>query len=284
MKAYLPIVLVLLLTACEVINPEEDIAAYIYIESFEVETSNKQGSNSSKITDAWVWVGNDNLGVYPLPAHIPILKSGEQEIHIEAGIKQNGISASRVNYPFYTLHKETITLNQLETDTIFPVITYIVDQIPFIVDFEGVGINLEITSDSINQNIQKENTPIENRNTLGYQYGKVILEGNEDLVFECTTPELTLPVDKPVYLEMDYKCNNTLVVGLYANSPTQVDKEAIIYLNPKEDWNKLYLSLSNYIVSYNNANNYKVFFGMFKDADTTQSKFCLDNVKILYEE
>lgn len=284
MKLYLPIVFALLFTACELINPEEDTPSYIYIDSFEVETSNLQGSHSSKITDAWVWVDNENLGVYPLPAYIPVLKSGVQDIHIEAGIKQNGISASRINYPFYTPYSKAITLSPLKTDTISPLVTYSIDEMPFMIDFEGIGINLEITSDSLNQQIEKENTLTENRDILGYRYGKVVLEGNDDQVFECTTPELNIPTDRPVYLEMDYKCNNTLVVGLYANSTTQVDKEAIIYLNPKEEWNKLYLSLSNYIVSYNNVNNYKVFFGMFKEADTTQSEFCLDNVKILYSE
>ena len=35
MKAYLPIILVLLFTACEIINPEEDIPSFISIDEFE---------------------------------------------------------------------------------------------------------------------------------------------------------------------------------------------------------------------------------------------------------
>ncbi|MBC8464495.1 MAG: hypothetical protein H8D62_02335 [Bacteroidetes bacterium] len=282
MKRYLPFILVLLFASCDIINPAEDTPAFIYIEDFTIATTSSQGSHSSKITDAWVWVGSENQGVYPLPAHIPVLQSGTQTIFIEAGIKTNGISASRESYPFYTTHEQEIDLNPNETDTVRPDISYTVNEIPFIEDFEK-GNALHIFSDSINHSIDNEFTDtLENQ--MGNYFGKIAIDGDAYEVFECGTDDLNLPTDKPVYLEMDYKCNTTMVVGLYANNNSQVEKNAIIYLNPKTQWNKTYIFLSEYLVSYNNANSYKLFFGMIRDTSQTQSEMYLDNIKIVYEE
>ena len=97
MRLSLLITSLLFLLSCEVINTEEDIPSIISIESIEVD-----GNHSSNITDAWVYIDNEFQGVFPLPANFPVLKTGELEIIIEAGIKKNGISSSRENYPFFT--------------------------------------------------------------------------------------------------------------------------------------------------------------------------------------
>ena len=97
MRFILFLTTLLFLFSCEVINTEEDIPSTITIESIEVD-----GNHTSKITDAWVYIDNEFQGVFPLPANFPVLKTGELEIIIEAGIKKNGISSSRENYPFFT--------------------------------------------------------------------------------------------------------------------------------------------------------------------------------------
>ena len=61
---------------------------------------------------------------------------------------------------------------------------------------------------------------------------------------------------------MDYKCNSTIIVGIYANGTTSTKKNAIIYLNTKEDWNKIYLSLSEVIANYREAISYRLFFAI----------------------
>ena len=97
MRFSLFFIILLFLFSCEVINNEEDIPSIITIESIELD-----GNHSSKITDAWVYIDNEFKGVFPLPANFPVLNTGELEIIIEAGIKKNGISSSRENYPFFT--------------------------------------------------------------------------------------------------------------------------------------------------------------------------------------
>ena len=68
-----------------------------YIKINDIELNN---SSTDKITDAWVYIENQLQGVYELPAKFPVLETGVKEIRIKAGIKNNGISSSRVFYPF----------------------------------------------------------------------------------------------------------------------------------------------------------------------------------------
>ena len=269
--------LLLILCGCEIINTDESIASIIEIEAISVD-----GDHTKNITDAWVYVNNEFQGVYPLPTSFPTLNTGNQTILIEAGIKKNGISSSRVSYPYLSSYTIDAELNPNETTTINPTVSYSVNSFPYVEDFEGIGTVLEVITDSLNHSLE----PIyDNSNpAFGNKHIKSVISGEANEIFECTTADINLPTDKQVYLELDYKCNSTLVVGIYANMTSQVNKSAVIYLNEKEDWNKIYLSLSEIISSYSNAQSFKLFFGMSRDTSQVQNEMYLDNIRIVHEE
>ena len=98
MKKYSILFLIICIVSCNKDNNE--VPCYISIDDIQVnEYANSAGTN---VTDAWVYI-NDNLqGVYELPARFPVLAQGKQKLRIRAGIKDNGIAATRVAYPFYS--------------------------------------------------------------------------------------------------------------------------------------------------------------------------------------
>ena len=57
---------------------------------------------STNITDAWVTMDGQALGVFELPCTIPILSDGLHTFTIYPGIKVNGIAGNRIKYPFYS--------------------------------------------------------------------------------------------------------------------------------------------------------------------------------------
>ncbi|MEZ4984834.1 MAG: hypothetical protein R2795_07325 [Saprospiraceae bacterium] len=85
---------------CDFINPEEGIPSYLFIEEFTLTTGPAQGSNSHKITEAWVFVDDIFLGVYDLPATVPVLETGSHTVRVEAGIRDNGLGDFPNIYPF----------------------------------------------------------------------------------------------------------------------------------------------------------------------------------------
>ena len=268
---------VLFLYSCEVINTEEDNPSIITIESIEVD-----GNHTSKITDAWVYVDNEFQGVYPLPTSFPVFKTGQQEIIIEAGIKKNGISSSRENYHYFTSFEVKTELFEKQNTSFSPKVSYSLSSFPYIENFEGVGTSLSVVSDSSNHTIEKIYNS--SNNNYGNYYAKSVISGEYGELFECNTPNFDLPKDQVVYLEMDYKCNVPIIVGIYANGSSEIDKNTIIYLSEKQEWNKIYISLTEIIYNYNDANDYKLFFAIPRDTTVAQNEMYLDNIRLLYEE
>jgi len=277
MKPIFTLLILSCLFSCEVFNVDEDIPSMITIESIEVE-----GNYTSKISDAWIYIDNEFQGVFPLPANFPILKTGQQDIIVEGGIKKNGISSSRVNYPYFTSFEISAELLENQNLTLNPKVNYSFNNFPYDEDFEGVGTSLSVISDSTSHTLEKiyDSSNI----NFGNYYAKSVISGEFGELFECNTPDFDLPKNQEVYLEMDYKCNSLIVVGIYANGSSAIDKNTIIYLNQKDDWNKIYISLTEIIANYSDALDYKLFFAMPRDTSFAQNEMFLDNIKLVYEE
>ena len=76
----------------------------VIISSFDLVTTADQGTSSNNINEVWVYTETDVLGVFPLPASIPYITDPNVDVSnlvIQAGIRVNGISATRKPYPFY---------------------------------------------------------------------------------------------------------------------------------------------------------------------------------------
>jgi hypothetical protein len=166
--------------------------------------------------------------------------------------------------------------------TLTPKVNYSFNNFPYNEDFEGVGTSLTVISDSTNHTIEKIYDS--SNNNFGNYYAKSVISGDIGELFECNTSDFDLPKNQEVYLEMDYKCNSSIVVGMYANGSSTVNKNTIIYLNKKDDWNKIYISLTEIIANFSDALDYKLFFAIPRDTSLTQNEMFLDNIKLVYEE
>ena len=250
---------------------KDAIPAYLIIEDITLNETN----TTSNITDAWVYVNDQLQGVYELPAKFPVLESETKTLRIKAGIKANGIASSRIAYPFYASYFEDIAFTPNETKIITPTVNYLDSINFFLEDFEGVGVNLETTT--ISDTTLLELVDEDNN------YGGGVL--NDSLfTFEIATDELKdLPqAGAPVFLELDYKSNTQFLVGVYINYPQSVVQKDLLWINPKEDWNKIYVNLTSTISEGINASSFKVFIGMRRDFELEKNELYFDNLKVVY--
>ena len=58
------------------------------------------------------------------------------------------------------------------------------------------------------------------------------------------TPAYGIGENENVFLELDYKCNQPFDIWLRANQSPNFLSSYIVTLAPKEDWNKIYINLS----------------------------------------
>ena len=91
------------LFSCDKNTDIQEIPSYINVSKVNLLTSSDQGSNTHKITDVWVYVNDQFRGTFEIPATIPLLHKDSNNIRLFAGIKDNGISSTRVRYHFINL-------------------------------------------------------------------------------------------------------------------------------------------------------------------------------------
>ena len=268
-KFLIPLIIYLFLSSCDNENINE-VPIYIKIDSILLEENTSQN-----ISDVWIYIDDILQGVYELPIEIPLLVEGKHKLRIKAGIRENGISATRIPFPFYTsyiIEEQNFTVE--ENITLNPVFNYI-DNITVIKEnFEGIGVNLESTLIS--------DTTINLINAPNNNYGEGIL--NDSLItFEVATDEFNIDQLGPVFLELDYKSNTQFLVGIYANFPQSlVLQKDIIWITPKDEWNKIYINLTSTIQESNQAESFKVFIGMKRDFTKDTNWVNLDNITIIY--
>jgi hypothetical protein len=270
------------LTACDVINPTEPIPSYLSIDKFNVSTDYAtQGSNSEAISDVWVFVNDNLVGGYELPARIPILNQGAVNLKLKAGIKNSGAANLRREYPFYTLYENTSL--ELFADSVIhvePTIGYYQAlTFPFKEDFEGSSYG--ISADAASTPLFVTNTSnecIEGNGTL-----KMSVTDNE--VFRATTSNVfILPKGgAEVYLEMDYIGTGYIEVRMIANQISGAPIESsVIVLYPSTVKKKIYLDVGPIVSSETTAPSFRLVFMAYNQSGQTSSVNYIDNLKLIH--
>jgi hypothetical protein len=272
LKRIMILILVIFIFSCSKEN--NNLPSYVKIDQVNLLSSPNFGENTENITDVWFYVDDNLQGVYEIPVQFPILNDGIQNIRIKAGVKANGIASTRTQYPFYNSYVDTIELNQNQSISISPDFTYNDSYQAIIEDFESAGTIIDSTLNS-----EIDFSIISNNQN---HYALVKLD-TPNINFEASTQNLILPQQgAPVYLEIDYKCSAEFLVGMYVNYPQSVEIKDLIWVTSKQDWNKIYINLTQAVSESIGALSFKVFINMRRNDPSISEEMSLDNVKILY--
>lgn len=278
----------MLLSSCRKFEGEQTIPAYLRIDTITKHTDYfTYGSSTHNITDAWVYVNDQLIGAFELPATFPVLATGMNKVEIRPGIKLNGISATRVNYPFYKPYivsdfgfvEDSVSLLSPTTDYIETT------KIPWLEDFENVSITLEKTNQSDTSIVKTQ--PINNPDALLSEFsahsGLIHLTGNNSRFEVATGESFALPGQgNPVFLEIDYKCDKPFRVGLFVDENATITSYPLLIVNKSAIWNKIYINLAPTISQFGNAARYKLFFSGSLDDTDEEAKFFFDNIKLVH--
>jgi hypothetical protein len=275
-------ILFIVSTSCEKFSGDQTIPAYLKIDSIYLTTDyNTQGTSSQRITDAWVYVDDEFLGAFELPAKIPVLKSGKHLLKVWPGIKKNGIASTRVSYEFYNPVSKNLSFGIDSITNIGVIKTTYQTTASFLwkEDFEDAALSLDTTGRST-AIIQR--TPSGSPNTFEGNHSAIALMDSIHDFFECQThSEYTIPAS-PVYLEMNFNTSNTLGVGVFTYGSTILYQTPIITLNPTNgNWKKIYIDLTTTLNAYSGMKTFRVYFNTFKDKGLDHSTILLDNFKLV---
>ena len=302
--------LALAATSCNKFEGLQTVPSYIHIESIEVDSLTDYfvyGANTSKITDAWVYVDDNPIGCYELPSTFPILKKGPHKVSIYGGIKVDGRSPARDDYPFYMprVYKD---LNLVEDSIInlSPVLNYY----PI-----GEGINVAWMEDFENTNSLQpyggsDTSMVRFSGSGAWHSANSFFSGKVELPPD-TMDFTVMTADQfdfykgtnGVYcmLEMDYNCNDTFFVGVQYFKNYQLEMMPLVKVTPTDKqhdrpqrWNKIYINIGP-MMNNNVTSNY---FKLYLTSDLTTDQdilyghvyhpinepryYYFDNLKLLY--
>jgi len=282
---YSLVVTLLTLTSCT----EDITTSWLKIDSINLTTNTTtEGENSHNITDAWVFMDNQPLGVWEIPCEIPVLAEGKHSFTVYPGIKSNGINASRVQYPFYKSDEFDLTLVEGETVSYTPTVSYKSNKIiTGREDFEDTGIIL-------NPNIELDTSKIKIISITdfpeivkyGNNCGQMTLSQNDTIIQVFTNLNLELEKGE-TFMEIDYLNTNSFAIALNSVSASSgnSNNDPFIMIPAQDDadlkWKKIYLNLTTYITSVDQAIGFDFYIVAALDANKTNTNVYLDNIKIV---
>lgn len=269
-----------LLISCKKYAPAPD-AFFLKVNSIHVSTNSKQGSGSHKIVDLHLYVNGFFQGAYPVGSAMPIVSDNKQvKIEIVPGIKNNGISDTRV---FWRIYKEVRIDTLVESGkTIERPLTFVYKESANFPWIEGFESNT-VSGYSIEKSPESQVRPriLQTENSFEGKYLEIKLTGDTIIGQVQSSGEgYVLPkTNENVYLELNYRCNQTFVVGMI----TQTNQlKPIIYLKEQQDWNKIYIQLSTVLNTEPTSEKNKIYFRLLKESSDPDAWMHLDNIKLVY--
>lgn len=283
--------LIIGLAACDIFDEEEQIPSFVYIGAadLEVTPNGSQGANTNAIVDAHIFANDVFVGTIELPGKVSVLEEGPTRISVGAGIRNNGLTSNRVIYPFYEFYEVNLDLvpdaiNPISEDSI-AVFNYFQNQSPgidlLLEEFEGVG---NIWEPAENGGLGVVNTGEPDEVLTGIGSGKITLDDDNPAV-EVYSSQGAWDVSSifpgtPVYLELDYKGNNPLEIGIRTVSP-ETGKIFALGLNPSDEWVKVYVELTNEI-GFGQTNDFQIYLESEKVVNDPLVEIFIDNMKLVY--
>lgn len=237
----------LLLAGCK--DQPEQIPAYLKIEPFTVNAVG--GAGWQKITSVWVYVNDQFLGGYPLPATVPVLASGDAQVILFPGVNENGIKLTPALYPFLERFETKVNLKEGEITAIKPSTRYADNAIfPWSIDrgtFNTSSVVLEDRdSDTATTFVLTTDGAFDGRS--------VRMDVNKDhpLMQIATEQVENLPNtgDRQVWLEMHYRNDVPFELWLLGSKGNSGETgQPVFQFLPAENWNKIYINLTEFAVA-----------------------------------
>ncbi|MEM9928681.1 MAG: hypothetical protein AAF840_02575 [Bacteroidota bacterium] len=277
----LPLLLLFVLLGLTGCPPDTEFPpTFITITDFQLQT-NVEVAPTTNITEVWAFANEEFIGAFPLPARIPVLRTGDVTLRFEAGVKQNGISTTPEIYEFYTPVERNINLTPGETIDLGTLIINYRPNVRFAI-FETFE---EGFTRAFTEQVAGEARLLSSQESVrtGSFSGRLQLTEDDPLVEIATTEIFSgLTDERPyVWLELDFRSAVDVQWGVTGVQGIDVIRRFDPSFRPRDEWTKIYFNMSETVV-LSMLNNYKFNFTALLPAGLTEGDLYLDNIKLLY--
>lgn len=272
------IVSIISFCGCNIINPSEVVPTYVHIDSFSFAGNPNYGTSSHKITNVHVYFNNAPVGIFDLPVTFPVLATSAGTLLVLPGIDFAGLSGYEITYPFYDGDTMNLTPAPGVTLNFAPETRYSSSaKLPlFLENFDEPTTSFKKLSGDTTLGRVTGSEAFE-----GGGSGFINLSAGKDSVTIIQNQPIAIPINQESYLEINYKSNIPLQIGMNAVLSTGDSySEYLIGLKDRSEWGKIYIGLRDF-VSGHQGTEYRVLLRAQKFGGVTDAKVYIDNVKVI---
>ncbi len=275
------VILTFISNGCSLFDTDRPEVAFLVIDGIEVKTTPNQGPPTHNLKDVWVYADDLLLGVFELPAKIPVIITGEKtHFLVFPGFRNNGENARSFIYRLMKPDDFEVALSVGEEYRRKPVFEYSDQAIfDFVETFESGHIfTLDLDEDS-----ETFIATTEEEAASGQHSGKMIF-GQQATTLAAATNGIYQGLTNTggdSYLELEYKNEIPFVVGALLRKGNITEREPLIVLSPKEDWHKIYIDFT-LLLSDSQIDDYRIYFAAESMPLGEKNNVYIDNVKMIH--
>lgn len=278
------ILFALLFSGCSIFDNAAPTPVFIEIPSVSLSTTVDQGDPQHKITDVWINANGEELGIYPLPARIPVIIDDLDSLKVTVfpGIRNNGSNDRPFLYTLLEPLMYDIPISPGETTVLTPQFEYSSNaKFDFVESFEGSNIfNFKGATNSSGGCLEVTSEDA----STGNHSGKItvtkdipIVEVGTDFIFDGENN-----IGSDSYLEFDYKGDVSFLVGIYKTDSGIVEPVYNVIVREKDEWNRIYIDFT-LDLNQPTVTDYRAMFLVLLGEDGPQeATVYLDNIKMVH--
>lgn len=272
-------------TSCDIINPEEEIPAYLFVSEFVINNNDDvdEISRGGKIVAANVLIDDVAVGIVSVPGVLPVYDEGTVEVTIDPLVQENGAGDFLQIYPFWTRTEYSTSLVRGDSAFISPTTQYLSGATILGTNFAGAD-NFFVDDLDGNPETTVTITSVDAQPNEG-TIGRIVLTSENPLFDGATSRDIPFETENisRAWLEVQYRTEVPLIFGIrdVGNPGSAIFREYGI--NIKDEWNTLYFDMLPLLSSQNISQFQLTLTASFPDDFAgSEAEILLDNIKLVY--
>jgi hypothetical protein len=235
------------------------------------------------VTDFWVFSNDEAIGVWQENRRIPVLSEGTTNMKIVAGVRRNGVTNDRIQYPFYATWSQEVDLRLGQETVLQPVFTHYAAPI-WEEGMEGPGFKFNFDEGDVGLVFVSDPADV----LVGQMSAAIVLDTGHTEFRAVTTAAPTFPNGtEATFLELDHKSDTRFLVGVRYDLAGQTYTVPYLFVSPSgtagsvQPWKHLYIDLSS-AWGAGGAVNRQFYIQAQLEGGATSARIVLDNLAVYH--
>lgn len=274
--------LVLLMASC---GKDGGTPSFIRIGAPIVKNADGTTVMPASITDFWVYANDEAIGVWEADRRIPVLAEGATNIKLVAGVRKNGITIDRIQYPFYSTWSQEVELTLGQETTVAPVFTYF--NPPVWTEGFETGQPFDLTGSDTTFHAYSGTSDSADI-LVGSGSVGILLDTDHDNFLATTVEAPSFPNGtSPTFLEIDYRSDTRFLVGVTYHLGGQPVNLPYLFVNATGSvggdlpWRHVYIDLAT---AWGNGGSVsrQFYIAAALENGATSARITLDNLNVYH--